>query len=263
MLRSLTAGLLLFLLAVVAFAQAPAAPAPAKNPASAQDAVLPTVEQVLAHYTRALGGEQALKKLNSRVMKGTFEIQSQNISGSAELDMQAPDHFYSLVSIPGNGEHILTFDGKQAWSFDPQSGLREITGRELAELRRSSQFLYESRLRSLFAQVRVVEKTAEGDRPAWVLQATPEEGQPELFFFDAQSGLLVRHDSTQTTPDGDVPIEHRYLNYIGVDGVQVPTLLRHRDPGIEWQVKFSEIRHNVAIDSAKFAKPAVPSAAPQ
>lgn len=263
MLRSLTAGLLLLLAATVVSAQAPSSPPAAKKSASPQEAALPTVEQVLAHYTRALGGEQALKKLNSRVMKGTFEIQSQNISGSAELDMQAPDHFYSLVSIPDNGEHILTFDGKQAWSFDPQSGLREITGRELTELRRSSQFLYESRLRSLFAEVRVVEKTTEQDRPAWVLQAVPAEGQPELFYFDAQSGLLLRHDSTQTTPDGDVPIEHRYSNYIAMDGVQVPTLLRHRDPEIEWQVKFSEIRHNVAIDPAKFAKPAVPSAAPK
>ncbi|HXZ19773.1 MAG TPA: hypothetical protein VEG63_07475 [Candidatus Acidoferrales bacterium] len=263
MLRSFTAGLLLLLSAFVVAAQSPASPAPAKKSPSPQEAALPTVEQVLAHYTRALGGEQALKKLNSRVMKGAFEIPSQNITGSAELVMQAPDHFYSLVSFPDNGQHILAFDGTQAWSYDPQSGLREITGRELVELRRSSQFLYESRLRSLFAEVRVVEKTTEADRPAWVLQAVPSGGSPELFYFDAQSGLLVRHDSTQTTPDGDVPIEHRYSNYIAVDGVQVPTLLRHRDPGIEWQVKFSEVRHNIAIDPAKFAKPNVPPAAPQ
>ncbi len=260
--RPSTAGILLLSIAAVASAQSPASPPQAKNPAS-PDAPLPTVEQVLAHYTRALGGEQALKKLNSRVMKGTFVIPAQDLSGTAELDMQAPDHFYSFVSIPDNGEHILAFDGKQAWSFDPGSGVREVTGRELIELRRSSQFLYESRLRALFSEVRVVEKTMEDDHPAWVLQATPADGPPELFYFDAQTGLLLRHDSTQSTPEGDIPIEHRYSNYIAVDGVQVPTLLRHRDPAIEWQVKFSEIRHNVAIDPAKFAKPAVPSAAPQ
>lgn len=261
--RPLTAGIFLLLAVGVASAQAPASPAAAKKPAPPDAAALPTVDQVLAHYTRALGGEQALKKLNSRVMKGTFVIASQDLSGTAELDMQAPDHFYSFVSIPENGEHILTFDGKQAWSFDPGSGLREITGRELIELRRSSQFLYESRLRALFSEVRVVERTMEDDHPAWVVQATPADGPPELFYFDAQTGLLLRHDSTQSTPEGDIPIEHRYSDYIAVDGVQVPTLLRHRDPAIEWQVKFSDIRHNVAIDPSKFAKPAVPSAAPQ
>lgn len=189
-------------------------------------------------------------------MKGNFEIQAGGITGTAELDMQAPDHFYSLVSIPDGGDHVLAYDGKSAWSLDPQSGLREVVGKELAELKRSSQFLFESRLRALFAQVRVVEKTTEEERPAWVLQATPAEGAPELFYFDAETGLLLRHDSTQTTPDGEVRIEHRYSNYISVDGVRVPALLRHRDQALEWQVKFTEIRHNTSIDPAKFAKPA-------
>jgi hypothetical protein len=245
---------LLLVGAAAASAQAPAAAPATKRPAVATPA-LPSVDEVLAHYVRALGGEQALKRLNSRVMKGAFLIQAQNISGEAELDMQAPDHFYSRVSIPDGGDHILTFDGKTGWSYEPQVGLREVTGKELVELRRSSQFLYESRLRALFAGVRVVEKAMEEDRPVWVLQATPAEGAPELFYFDAETGLLLRHDSTQTTADGEVPIEHRYSGYISVEGVKVPTLLRHRDPQLEWQVKFSDIRHNVAIDPAKFAKP--------
>jgi len=251
-----TATLVLsFVLAV--FAQAPQNPNQAKKPASATPS-LPTVEQVLNRYVRALGGQPALSKLNSRVMKGTFEIPARQISGTAELVMQAPDHFYSLVSIPEGGDHILVFDGKAGWSRDPQTGLRELTGRALEELRRSSQFLYESRLRALFTQVRVVEKTMEEDRPVFVLEAVPAEGPAEQFYFDAETGLLLRHDSTQSTPDGDIPIEHRYSNYISVDGVQVPTLLRHRDSDLEWQVKFTEIRHNVPIDPAKFAKPAAP-----
>ena len=258
--RIFAAAVLVGLSTAPCFAQAPATASKPAKPAVATPA-LPTVDDVLAHYRRALGGDLALKKLNSRVMKGTFEIQAKNITGAAELDMQAPDHFYSLVSIPDYGDHILVFDGKSGWSLEPATGLREITGAELAELRRSSQFLYESRLRALFADVRVVEKTTEEDRPAWVLQATPAGGAPELFYFDAESGLLLRHDSTQSTPDGDVPIEHRYSQYISVNGLQVPTLLRHRDPGIEWQVKFSEIRHNVSIDPAKFIKPSAPSPA--
>lgn len=252
--RWLASGTLLLLCAAAVHSQAP----PANKPAASTPASLPTVEQVLAHYVRALGGEQALRKLNSRVMKGAFEIPAQQISGAAELDMQAPDHFYSRVSIPDGGDHILVFDGKTGWAFDPQSGLREIAGMELTELRRSSQFLYESRLRALFADVRVVENATEEERPAWVLEATPAQGPPERFYFDAQSGLLLRHDSTQSTPDGDIPVEHRYSNYIAVDGVQVPTLLRHRDSTLEWQVKFTEIRHNVPIDPAKFAKPQSP-----
>jgi len=91
--RSLATAGLLLLCAAADYAQSPASPAAGKKPAPTAAPALPTVEQVLARYVRAIGGEPALKKLNSRVMKGTFEIQSRNLSGAAELDMQAPDRF--------------------------------------------------------------------------------------------------------------------------------------------------------------------------
>jgi len=229
-----------------------------KSPGTAPASALPAADQVLAHYIRALGGEQALRKITSRVMKGTFEIPAQQITGEAEIDMAAPDSFYSLVRITGTGEYVEAFDGKAGWSSDPQRGVRQVTGQELEELRRSSQFQHELRFRQIFPQVRVVEKTVEGDRPAWVLEAKPPSGHAEKFYFDAERGLLVRHDSTQFLPEGEVPIEHRYSNYIAVDGVQIPSLLRHKDPTVEWQVKFTEIRNNVAIDVRKFAKPGSP-----
>ncbi len=243
-------------------ANLPATPAPGqsagKAPGAASASALPTADEVLAHYIRALGGEQALRKITSRVMKGKFEVPAQQISGEAEIDMAAPESFYSLVRITDAGDYIEAFDGKAGWSSDPQHGVREVRGRELEELRRSSQFRHELRFRQMFPQVRVLESTLEGGIPVWVLEATPAGGPAEKFYFDAQNGLLVRHDSTQFTPEGEVPIEHRYSDYIAVDGVQVPSLLRHKDPSIEWQVKFTEIRNNLAIDPHKFAKPSAP-----
>jgi hypothetical protein len=239
-----------------------------KTPTASANA-LPTADQVLAHYIRALGGEQALRKITSRVMKGAFEASprtqedskapSQKLTGEAEIDMAAPDLFYSLVRITSSGDYVQAYDGKAGWASDPQQGVRDVAGRELAELRRSSQFEHELRFRQIFPQVRVVEKAMEGDRPVWVLEATPSDGPSERFYFDVENGLLLRHDSVQAAPDGEeVPIEHRYSNYIAVDGVQIPSLLRHKDPSLEWQVTFTEIRNNLAIDPRKFAKPSTP-----
>lgn len=247
--RFLALGFLVLFCAGVSAAQTPA-----KKPAPAATS-LPTADQVLARYIRALGGEQALRKVTSRVMKGTFEIDVPQVSGEAEIDMAAPDKFRSQLKIPEAGEIILSFDGKIGWASEPQAGVRDITGPELVQLRRSSQFQHELRFRELFPQVRVLEKTTEEGRPAWVLEATPADGPAEKFYFDAETSLLLRHDSIQASPEGDVPIEHRYSLYIAVDGVQVPTLLRHKDAAREWQVKFTEIRNNVPIDPATFAKP--------
>ncbi|HKO05079.1 MAG TPA: hypothetical protein VJW51_10035 [Candidatus Acidoferrales bacterium] len=236
-------------------ATAPAGQSAGKTPGAASSNALPTADQVLAHYIRALGGEQVLRKFTARVMKGTFEVPAQQISGEAEIDMVAPDRFCSVVRIADAGEFVQAFDGAAGWSYDPQSGLRDITGPELDQLRRGSQFQHDLRFRELFPRVRVLERVVEEGRPAWVLEATPAGGPAEKFYFDTETGLLVRHDSTQSTPEGEQAIEHRYSDYITVDGAQFPSLLRHKDPSLEWRVKFTEIRNNVAIDAGRFAKP--------
>ena len=225
----------------------------------------PTADQLLERYVRALGGEPALKKITSRYMKGKFEAPLRQpgggvemMTGEAEILTAAPDKFYSHVSITGQGEFISAFDGKIGWSSDPRDGVREMQGPELESMRRSSQFQHELRFREIFPQLRVLDKAAEGGRPVWVLEAAPPSGSIEKFYFDAESALLVRHDSTQLSPGSEVPIEHRYSDYAPVDGVQVPRVLRHKDPNVEWQVTFTEILQNVTVDPSRFAKPAAP-----
>ena len=219
---------------------------------------MPTPEQLLDRYVRALGGESALRKITSRDMKGTFAAPSVQLTGQAEIITAAPDKFFSRVTIPGEGEFVSAFDGKVGWSSDLRGSSREMEGQELENMRRSSQFQHELHFRELFAELRVLEKSTEDGRPVWVLEATPPAGSPEKFYFDAETGFLLRHDSVQLTPGSAIPIEHRYSDYSPVDGVQVPHTLRHKDPNVEWQVTFTEVHQNVSVDPARFAKPAGP-----
>jgi hypothetical protein len=191
-------------------------------------------------------------------MKGKFEAPAQSLVGEAEILSAAPDMYYSKVTLVNEGTFISAFDGKIGWSSDPRGGVREMQGQELDQMRRSSQFQHELRFRELFPDLLVLEKTSEEGRPVWVLQATPRDGSPEKFYFDAESGLLLRHDSLQTIADSVIPMEQRYTEFAPVDGVQVPHVLRHKDPNVEWQVTFTEIRQNAPLDAARFAKPAAP-----
>src|SRR5262249_39671532 len=66
--------------------KAPHMPHGAKSPRST-----PTVEQVIDKYVQAIGGEAAHRKLMTRVIKGTFEIQGTGIIGSFEHEAMAPN----------------------------------------------------------------------------------------------------------------------------------------------------------------------------
>jgi hypothetical protein len=241
--------------AQVPAAQAGAGAASARKADAAPAVALPAPDAVLAHYVSALGGEAALKKITSRTLRGTFSVPKQNITGEAQIDMAAPDRFYSLVKISDDVRFIQAFDGKTGWSYDPQRGLRDLGGAELDQMRRSSQFEYELRFREIFPDVRVLDKVTEGDRTAWLVEAKPLAGTAERFYFDTETGLLLRHDSVQAGTDGDIAIVHRYADYVVVDGIKVPTTLHHSDPGLEWDVKFTEIHNNMPVDVSKFAKP--------
>jgi hypothetical protein len=206
--------LLVFLLAGTT-AQMPAqssppSAAPAKQPASPAPGAsekLPSPEQILDAYVKAMGGATVLGKLSSRVMKGTFEVPGQNITGTAEIYRAAPDKMFTVVHVADFGDFVQGYDGEVGWSTDPNVGFREFAGEELAQTRRDSQFQHELRFHEIYPLRKVLGKEKVGDRDAWVLQATAEGTPPEKFYFDTGTGLLLRHDVVQITPEGRIDVE--------------------------------------------------------
>lgn len=217
---------------------------------------LPSPEHILDSYVKAMGGAKVLGKLTSRVMKGTFEVPGQNITGTAEIYRAAPDKMFSLVRVADFGDFLLGFDGEVGWSSDPNLGFREFTGEELAQTRRDSQFQHELRFREIYPLRKVLGKEKVEGRDAWVLEATAEGTPPEKFYFNIESGLLLRHDAVQITPEGRLDVEQYYSEYAVYDGVRLPGTIRHVDANTTWQVHFTSVTHNVPIEAAKFAKPA-------
>jgi hypothetical protein len=80
-------------------------------------------------------------------------------------------------------------------------------------------------------------------------------------FFDKQTGLLSRVVRLSKTIVGLVPIEIDYSDYREVAGVKMPYQWRVTWTGGQSSYRLDNIQPNVAIDPAKFAKPA-PAAAP-
>jgi hypothetical protein len=253
--RILSAVVATVLLAAGAVGQSNSQP-PSKSGEKPATETAPTPEQLLASAIKAQGGEAAIRKFSNRVMKGQFELPALNITGTAELYAAAPDRFYSLVRIPEYGDFMQAYDGKAAWSSDPNSGLRDISGEELAQFVRHSQFFHDLRFRELYPRQQVTGKAKVGERTAWVLEATAQGDAPESFYFDTETSLLLRHDAVQVTPEGKQNVEQYYEEYALVDGLKMPLRLRHVDANVTWSVTFAEVKHNVEIDPTRFQKPA-------
>jgi hypothetical protein len=233
------------------------APKPDAAKAEAKPAVAaPTVDEILDKALKAVGGREAVEKFTSRLIKGSLEIEAVGATGTIEVYAKAPNKTAVVANISGFGTVNEVFDGAKGWSSDPAQGLREWAGSELATRKRKADFYTELNLKKHYTKMEVKGKEKVGSYEAWMIEATPAEGSAEKLFFDVNTGLLVRQDAETESPAGKMMVETYLDDYKVVDGVKIAHSMKNVTPMFAISMKFTEIKHNVEIEDAKFGKPA-------
>jgi hypothetical protein len=222
---------------------------------SAQTAALPSIDQVLDKYISGTGGRAAIEKVTSFRAQGTIQVPDAGVNGTIELQQKTGDKASTTVELDGGIRQRDVCDGTIAWSEDPANGVREKSGVELAEARRSAAFARELKMKSLYKTLTVTGREKVGARDAIVVEAVPAEGRPVKLSFDAETGLLLRNVSVRETPQGPLEVDVKYEDYRAVDGVQRPFTIRQVTAMFTAVIQLTDIKHNVAIDDAVFKKP--------
>ncbi len=212
------------------------------EPPTAPPTGLPSIDQIIEHYLEAIGGRAALQKLSSRVSLGKVELQSMGLSGTAEIYEQAPNKSTMILNVEGLGTIQQTFDGASAWMQDPLDGYVKFAPTTAARLHDQAVFQRELRIKELNPVMVLMGKGKVGEREVFVVAAQSSRVQ-DNWYFDTVTGLLLRKGSTY------------YDDYREVDGVRLPfKITEDSSAGFGVVVSLSEIKHNVAIDQAKFAE---------
>jgi photosynthetic reaction center cytochrome c subunit len=210
----------------------------------------PPVKQILDRYVQALGGADALNKVNTRVARGS-RIGADGVLVPEEIYQKAPDKLLTITSYPqvvfSNG-----YNGTAAWAHSSRDGATPLPDQLLAQIKRDAVFNRELRLEQLYSSLTVLGKTAVRDADAYVVEAKSADGGSEKLFFDVKTGLLVRRYTESDTPLGKLPLQTDYEDYRDVDGVKQPFLIHWSFPGRVWGRKLDEVKQNVPLDDAKF-----------
>lgn len=215
-----------------------------------------TADQVFSKYLEALGGAQRLASLTSLVATGTYE--GFNTGGAPvpiEIVAAAPDKRVQLVKVP-DGVGIKTFDGRNGWAAEPwrPMPLMTLTGGNLAGARLDAIVAFPAGLQKAFSQWKVSSATID-NRAVRLLQGTNPGESPVNVYFD-ESGLLVRTVRWNRTAAGTVPTQVDYSDYRDVAGIKIPYKVIMTWTDGQNIFLFSDVRSNVAVDAARFARPA-------
>ena len=215
----------------------------------------PSADDILNKYVAAIGGQAAIEKIKSRVMKGSVAT-ANGLTGTYEID-QTADKGYELF-VTGRGAMERAVSGAAGWEKN-QQGLRDISGQQLSDLKLSLQLFRNLKLKEQYTSVRLGRKDKIGERDVYVLTGTTPDKKRERLFFDAETGLLLRRISYNETMIGIIPEQTDFEDYREVEGVKLPFLIRVSSVDAANPIitrKFEEIKLNVPVDESKFNKPA-------
>jgi hypothetical protein len=226
-----------------AFAQAPTAP-------------LPTGDAVLAKYVDATGGVAAYDAIRNRVTQARIEILGAGVVLSVTLYAAAPANLYTVVESEATGRLESGVSDGVAWENSAMRGAIVKDGIELDDARRDAIFDRIAHWKEHLKSAECVGPTDVNGKPAYRVVATPKTGTPQTLYFDKDSGLLVRTETTVNSPAGAVPVVAEPGDFRKVDGIMLAFTSRMKVMGQERVVTIEKVEHNVALPADRFALPA-------
>ena len=226
--------------------------------------VTETVDQVIAKYVQALGGQPALQNAKTRVATGTVTNRDLTTANVTMTERNTGEARIELATQPN--PTIRATNGTVSWQIGgggPGSGVnaRDITGFQVQQGFRLADFSLPLHFKERYQDLSVksVYDTVDG-KQAVVLTGSPYPNVAEELAFDRESGLLLRRTITSGSAGGfgimALGEQIVYSDYRDVSGVKVPFALRHSTWNAVTTEKFTDVKINAPVADTIFGKPA-------
>ena len=217
----------------------------------------PTADEIFDKDIAALGGADRLAALKSYTARGTsIPFGDVGKGYPTEINAQAPNRLATLVHAQ-EGDMARSFDGTTGYFLLPLTVVEEYpwTGGALEGAKLEAEMAFPGGIKNYLTDWRVGFSQTINGRDVRVVQGSGPSGLVGTFYFDKESGLLVRMQRYFNSPVGRVPAQLDYDNYRAVAGVMMPfnysySWLSGRD-----EFTITNVQPNVPINPAKFARP--------
>src|SRR5829696_7159588 len=221
-------------------------------------AKLPGAVEILSRYTRAVGGERAIRQYWSRRAVGRFELRAQGISGPIEILAAAPNRTVIRITLEGLGELLRGYDGTIGWSVDPAVGPRVLSGRELEEAQYAADFYSDIYRPADYSSMMVVGRGPFEGHDCFTVKLVRHSGFESIEYFDTQSGLRIGGRMTSTSMMGSVPdVVTVFGEYREYGGILTPLTATQRAMGVESLLTLERIEYDTVRDDELKPPPAI------
>jgi hypothetical protein len=185
-----------------------------------QSGRLANAQAVLNRYQEALGGTEAIRKVQSETARGEFE--RTGMAGKATFVSYAKP-FKSLFKVTRpDGQQVTSgFDGTVSWTITGE-GASIDKGTPLESVRRDADLQYALHQPDYFRTLELVGVTDFEGRPCYHLHGTTHWGKDNNQFYDVETGLLAGY-RYQSDDAWSKPVTAIYSGYRSFGARLMPT----------------------------------------
>jgi hypothetical protein len=213
---------------------------------------------------KAVGGEEKLGKLKAyrTRARGTLVVENIRLPFTSDVAVQLPDRFRTemRVSVGQRSMSVVqSLTGEKGWSTS-DGETKDLEPRMLDQVKEAMYFANIEKLVPLKEKTYTLTSAGEiqvAGRPAVGLKVSAKDHSDVIFFFDKESGLVVKTvRRTQNHKFLDVLTETFYSDYKDLDGVKTAGKVRViQDGQLHMEVYVTEVKVVDKFEDSLFARP--------
>ncbi|TCD27335.1 insulinase family protein [Pedobacter psychrodurus] len=201
--------------------------------------------EIIKNYIKAIGGEEAVKKITSLQQNGEMEMQGQKLT--VTIKNMAPNLSSMEISMGGQTAMKQVYNGKTGYAM--QMGQKaELTGDDLAEKKDDKGYGGQLYYATDGTKIESAGTAKVGTADAFKLNITSPSGKKKTEYYDTKSGLLLKDESTTTKGGAEISQSMEYSNYKKVGDVLFPFTLTQSVASPQGSQEFSVIIKEIKIN---------------
>ena len=213
--------------------------------------------KILSQANKALGGERALKTVQSWQISGKITRRSDGASGAYQSFANNPNLFGEAYDLNGF-EFSAGYNGKSGWTRDSKNGLRTLTGDASRDFQAETFYRNQRWVDAKTEKTKISAggKTTVNGKAANALILTTAKGVQIKLYFDAATNLLLREE----IPGGETVKIIDYGDYRKVGSLLEAFSIVSKIGDETYEIKLDEIKHNPNIAKTVFDFPQISNA---
>ena len=220
-------------------------------------------DEVVEKHIQAKGGRDKIKSVKTLRFTAKMSM-GQGMEAPVIMELVPPEHKLRMEFTIQGMTGIQGYDGTTGWQIMPFLGKTEpeqMTGDDLKEAKENAD-LVEGPLFNYKEKGNKVEYLGKGDlegTPVQKVKLTEKDGDVTTIYFDADSYLELKNETTRSIRGQATDIETTFGNYKQVEGLTMPFAIETKmkgGPGAQ-TITIEKMEVNTAIPSSRFDMPKV------